>query len=254
MKKFLTILRLMLAIVFVWPIFPLATLGLILYAVFHVIGLEKVALILSRSVYYLVCWWMLVFLGGWIHVEGRENLPPEDEGVVYAPNHNSICDVPLFYFGARRFPAMMGKAELFKVPLVHGMLWSLKCIKIGRTSAHGVVEAIRDSVRRIQEGGSLVIFPEGTRSKNGKVGRFKSGAFKVAERTGCRIVPVVLKNDRALLESAGWFGIVHIYVKFLPPIDISSLTPEEKKDLGPIVEKEVKEEWDKLPLSPRKRK
>ena len=184
MKTVMKVVRIAIALVFVWPIFPMAFLGLLLYCLFSLLHLRKLAIILSRSLYYAVCWWMLVFLGGWIHVEGRENLPPPDEGVIYAPNHNSICDVPLFYFGARRFPAMMGKAELFKVPLVHGLLLSLDCIKIGRQSAHGVVEAIRESVKRIEKGGSLVIFPEGTRSKTGEIGRFKSGAFKVAERTG----------------------------------------------------------------------
>ena len=253
MKTVMKVVRIVIALVFVWPIFPMAILGLLLYCLFSLLHLRKLAIILSRSIYYAVCWWMLVFLGGWIHVEGRENLPPKDEGVIYAPNHNSICDVPLFYFGARRFPAMMGKAELFKVPLVHGLLLSLDCIKIGRQSAHGVVEAIRESVKRIEKGGSLVIFPEGTRSKTGEIGRFKSGAFKVAERTGCRIVPVVIKNDRALLEGAGRFGIVPIYIKFLPPIDTSSLSEEEKKDLGPIVEKEVREEWEKYPSWPKKK-
>ena len=247
MKSFLRLFRLIIAFVFVWPIFPMALLGLIFYCRLSLIHLKKAAICVSRTIYYFVCWWMLTFLGGSIHVEGRENIPEDDEGVIYAPNHNSICDVPLFYFGLKRFPGMMAKAELFKVPLVHGMLKSLNCIKIGRKSAHGVVEAIRESEKRIKEGGSLVIFPEGTRSKTGEIAAFKSGAFKVAERTGCRIVPVVIKNDRYLLENAGSFRIVPLYIKFLPPIETSTLTPEERKDLGPIVEKEVREEWGKYP-------
>ena len=252
MKSVLKIFRLLVAFIFVWPIFPMALLGLVFYEVFYILHLKKVAVAVSRFIYYIVCWWMLVFLGGWIHVEGRENIPPKDEGVIYAPNHNSICDVPLFYYGVRRFPSMMAKAELFKAPLVHGMLLSLGCIKISRKSAHGVVEAIRSSVERIEEGGSLVIFPEGTRSKTGEIATFKSGAFKVAERTGCRIVPVVIKNNRYLMESAGSFRIVPLYIKFLPPIDTKSLTPEERKDLGPIVEKEIREEWEKMPSFKKK--
>ena len=247
MKSFLRLFRLIIAFVFVWPIFPMALIGLIFYCLLSLIHLKKAAICVSRTIYYFVCWWMLTFLGGSIHVEGRENIPEDDEGVIYAPNHNSICDVPLFYFGLKRFPGMMAKAELFKVPLVHGMLKSLNCIKIGRKSAHGVVEAIRESEKRIKEGGSLVIVPEGTRSKTGEIAAFKSGAFKVAERTGCRIVPVVIKNDRYLLENAGSFRIVPLYIKFLPPIETSALTPEERKDLGPIVEKEVREEWGKYP-------
>ena len=247
MKSFLRLFRLIIAFVFVWPIFPMALIGLIFYCLLSLIHLKKAAICVSRTIYYFVCWWMLTFLGGSIHVDGRENIPEDDEGVIYAPNHNSICDVPLFYFGLKRFPGMMAKAELFKVPLVHGMLKSLNCIKIGRKSAHGVVEAIRESEKRIKEGGSLVIFPEGTRSKTGEIAAFKSGAFKVAERTGCRIVPVVIKNDRYLLENAGSSRIVPLYIKFLPPIGTSALTPEERKDLGPIVEKEVREEWGKYP-------
>ena len=247
MKSFLKVFRLLVAFIFVWPIFPMAFIGLLLYCLFSLLHLKKVAAASSRFCYYIVCWWMLTLLGGSIHVEGRENIPPEEEGVIYAPNHNSVCDVPLFYYAVRRFPAMMAKAELFKVPLIHGLLLSLNCIKIGRKSAHGVVEAIRKSEERIKEGGSIVIFPEGTRSKTGEIAPFKSGAFKVAERTGCRIVPVVIKNDRYLLESAGSFRIVPLYIKILPPIDVSSLSPEDRKNLGPIVEKEVRAEWEKYP-------
>ena len=57
----------------------------------------------------------------------------------------------------------------------------------------------------------------------------------------------MIKNDRYLLENAGSFRIVPLYIKFLPPIETSTLTPEERKDLGPIVEKEVREEWGKYP-------
>lgn len=247
MKGFLKAFRIAVAFIFVWPIFFLAFIGLVFYYFFSILHLKKAAIVVSRAFYYSVCWWMLTFLGGSIHVEGRENIPPETEGVIYAPNHNSVCDIPLFYYALRRFPAMMAKAELFKVPLIHGLLLSLNCIKIGRRSAHGVVEAIRESEKRIKEGGSIVIFPEGTRSKTGKIAPFKSGAFKVAERTGCRIVPVVIKNDRYLLESAGSFRIVPLYIKILPPIDTSTLSEEDRKNLGPIVEKEVRSEWEKYP-------
>ena len=96
MKSFLRLFRLIIAFVFVWPIFPMALLGLIFYCLLSLIHLKKAAICVSRTIYYFVCWWMLTFLGGSIHVEGRENIPEDDEGVIYAPNHNSICDVPLF--------------------------------------------------------------------------------------------------------------------------------------------------------------
>lgn len=82
MKSFLKVFRLLVAFIFVWPIFPMAFIGLLLYCLFSLLHLKKVAAASSRFCYYIVCWWMLTFLGGSIHVEGRENLPPEEEGVI----------------------------------------------------------------------------------------------------------------------------------------------------------------------------
>ena len=68
MKSFLKVFRLVIAFIFVWPIFPMAFIGLIFYYLFYILHLKKVAIAVSRAIYYFVCWWMLTFLGGSIHV------------------------------------------------------------------------------------------------------------------------------------------------------------------------------------------
>ncbi len=247
MKKVLKFIRIFISAVIIIPFFVLAIIGIVLYWLFTLIGMKKTGEKVSHFFFYILCWWIVVFLGARVHVEGRENIPPLGESVVYAPNHNSLIDVPLFYMVLGHFPAMMAKKELFSVPVMHGCLVALGCIKIDRKGAHSIVEAIRTGCRKIEEGKSIVVFPEGTRSKTGEIGSFKNGAFKIAQRTGCAVVPVAIRNDRYLLESAHTLTPVDVYIKFLPKVETASLSEDEQKELGSVVENLVRKEWEKLP-------
>lgn len=249
MRSVIKIIRQLIAIVLICPVLLLAIFGLVFYYFFSLLHMKRVALLLSHSIYYFLCFWILLFSGSIVHIEGRENIPNKNINVIYTPNHNSIMDIPLLYFALRRFPSMMAKKELFYIPLLHGVLASLSCIKIKRNSAHGVVEAIQKGSEHIAKKGSLVIFPEGTRSKSGKIGTFKKGAFKIAEKHSCPIVPVVIKNDRELWEGANRFGFVHVYIKFLPLLETKNMADEEKKVLAEDVEELVKKEFSTLPSS-----
>lgn len=247
MKAVIKFIRIFISAVLTIPFFVTAVVGIILYWFFTALRLKKTADAVSHFFYYILCCWIMFFIGGRVHIEGRENIPPRGEAVVYAPNHNSLIDVPFFYMALRRFPAMMAKKELFKVPVMHGCLVSLKCIKIDRKGAHSIVEAVRSGCRTIEDGHSIVIFPEGTRSKTGEIGAFKNGAFKIAERTGCPVVPVVIKNDRYLLEGACSFGFVDVYIKFLPAVETKNLDEEGRKNLTGEIENRIREEWKTLP-------
>ena len=248
MKKALKIIRLTISIILVIPSLALAVVGLFFFYFFALFRAQKLAHSVSSFFYLILCWWIMIALGARVHIDGKENIPPKGESVIYSPNHNSMIDIPFFYCSLGRFPSMMAKKELFKVPLLHGLLISLKCIRIDRKSARSIVDSVRQGCQWVDEGHSLVVFPEGTRSKTGEVGTFKNGAFKIAERTKCRVVPVVIKNDRLLVESAHRLGFINVYIKFLPPIETKSLTIEEEKSMSALVESMVKEEWNKLPL------
>ena len=247
MGKICKFIRILFAAVFIVPFFVLGILGILFYWLFTFLGMKRTAETVSHFFYYILCWWIIFFLGARVHVKGRENIPPKDESVVFAPNHNSLIDVPLFYAVLGRFPAMMAKKELFVVPIIHGCLVSLKCIRIDRKGAHSIVEAVRSGCKTIEEGHSLVVFPEGTRSRTGEIGTFKNGAFKIAQRTGAAVVPVAIRNDRYLLESAHTLTPVDVYITFLPKVETSSLSEEEQKDLASCVEGCVRREWETLP-------
>jgi 1-acyl-sn-glycerol-3-phosphate acyltransferase len=78
-----------------------------------------------------------------------------------------------------------------------------------------------------KNGRSLVIFPEGTRSKNGQLGKFKGGAMKIAMETGAKVVPVLIEGSRERLEATGNITPGTVYVTFLDPIETKGLTKDD---------------------------
>ena len=123
-----------------------------------------------------------------------ENVPKQG-GYILAPNHRMALD-PLFV--SYRIPqdiSFMGKEELFKNPLLRLLFEKgLKAFPVSR--GKGDTGAIDTAVQRVKEGGILGIFPEGTRSKTGKLGVIKSGVMVVAAQTGAPILPVAIKIDK----------------------------------------------------------
>ncbi|MBR2283936.1 MAG: 1-acyl-sn-glycerol-3-phosphate acyltransferase [Ruminococcus sp.] len=122
-----------------------------------------------------------------LHYEGRENVP-EGVPVIYASNHRSNADPPLVGVGARGKHAFMAKEELFRNPVFGWLIRSLGAFPVAR--GKGDTGVIDTAVERLSSGRSLMIFPEGTRSKDGKVHRGHSGAALIAAKSGVPVIPV----------------------------------------------------------------
>ena len=142
--------------------------------------------------------------------EGRDNIP-RGEAVIYASNHRSNADPPLVGAGARGKYAFMAKEELFRNKLFAWLISSLGAFPVAR--GKGDTGVIDTAVERLDSGKSLMIFPEGTRSKDGKVGRGHTGAALIAARSGKQIVPVGIVFGEKLKFRT------HITVKYGAPID-----------------------------------
>ncbi|MDY4068226.1 lysophospholipid acyltransferase family protein, partial [Bullifex sp.] len=99
----------------------------------------------------------------------------------------------------------------------------------------------------IKGGLPMTIFPEGTRSKDGLVHEFKAGSFKMATRVDAIICPCVIKGTRYLFETPFSLLRKKVYITFLPPVDTSKLSEDEKKDIHSIVENSIRECYEKLP-------
>ncbi len=174
-------------------------------------------------------------------VYGRENIP-KDEAVLYAANHNGIFDVLATYPLMPGRTGFVAKDVVEKVPLLSSWMKRLNCLFLDRKDPRAGMQMILDSIDMIKNGISVFIFPEGTRSKDGKLGDFKAGSVKMATKTGCAIIPVAITGTRECLEERKFFRFRHpVTVTFGKPIYPKELEAEEQKFLAAYVQKKVEE-------------
>lgn len=136
--------------------------------------------------------------GSVIQVTGIENIPLSG-GVLFVSNHQSNFDIPILLGFVPRDKGFIAKAELMKIPVFRMWMKALGCIIINRADARQSHDALTRAAERLKEGHSLVIFPEGTRSSDGKLGRFKAGSLKLALHANVPIVPVTIKGSMNIM-------------------------------------------------------
>jgi len=154
--------------------------------------------------------WIAFHIAFSLKFEGRGNIPKKTP-VIYASNHRTNADPPLVGCGARGTYAFMAKEELFGNKLFAMLISSLGAFPVSR--GKGDTAVLDTAVERLNNGKSLMIFPEGTRSKDGKVHRGHSGAAVIAARSGKQIIPVgIVFGEKLKFRTK-------IVVKYGEPID-----------------------------------
>lgn len=133
-------------------------------------------------------------------IEGRENVP-EKEGVIIACNHRSYADPVIITMPMKRPVTYMAKEELFKNKIFGAFIRFLGAFPVKRGA--GDMKVIDDCVDILQSGRNVVIFPEGTRSKENKVGRGKSGVALIAAKSGADVLPmgIVFEGEKLHFRS-----------------------------------------------------
>ena len=135
-----------------------------------------------------------------LEITGREYLNP-DESYIFCVNHSSMVDIPVALSAFKHDFRIIYKRELRKIPVFGWCLGLSPYISIRRSNARDSMAGIDEAVETIKQGASLVIYPEGTRSYDGKLGKFKRGAFLLASRSGKKIVPVTFVGSPAVLPN-----------------------------------------------------
>ena len=180
-----------------------------------------------------------------IIVEGLENINPNTSYVIMG-NHQSHFDVPaIFSIVTNLTIRFFTKKELFSIPLFGWAMKSAGMIKIDRSNRSQAIRSMSQAVKRIKEKGtSLVVFPEGTRSSDGKVHEFKKGGFVIAIKGDIPIIPVSVSGSRFILKKHTLKidpGIIKIV--FDKPIETKEYGHENKVKLiskiQQIVEKNI---------------
>lgn len=173
----------------------------------------------------------ILFLGGTkLTIIGEENVP-KDTAVMYVGNHHSIFDVITTYTRVPGLTGYVAKKEIEKVPVLSHWMRHLNCYFLDRKDLKAGAKMIIDSVQKIKNGVSIFIFPEGTRSKDENVTLpFHEGSFKIATKSGCPIVPVVLTNTNRIFEDhLPWIKKTHVTIEYCEPVILSELPEDVRK-------------------------
>ena len=220
-----------------WLLQLLSPLCLLVYFLLGLLGQKATQ---KKFLYQLTRTWarlLIAIAGGRVDVSGLENLPAGG-GVLFVSNHQGAFDIPLLLGYVPGLKGFVSKKENSRLPIVGIWMKLLHCIFIDRKDLRQSAQAIARGIRDLQTGRSLIVFPEGTRSKSGVMNRFKEGSFKLATRSGAAIVPLTIEGSYRLLEgNRGHItpGKVHLHIH--PPIMLQDLSAAEKGTLTETVQR-----------------
>ncbi len=182
-------------------------------------------------------------LGVRVTIRGKE-LAAEGGPYIFTPNHQAHIDIAalLGYLpGNNRFAS---KKELFDEPVLGAVMRTLGMLPVDRDDPMQSIDVLN---RALREGHSIIIFPEGTRSRDGRLLPFKKGAFVAAIEMGYPIVPVIVKGTRRVMPKGGYLSIhpgnVEIVVK--PPIATRGLDYHDRERLRDAVREIIAEEFSR---------
>lgn len=220
--------------------------SVILQLVEEIVGLfsKKAKAVSSLAIVKWAFRVIIFFSGTKLTVIGEENVP-KDEPVLYILNHRGYFDILLTYTRVPRPTGYVAKKEMLKYLTLTKWMKNLYCEFMDRSDLRKGMESINNCVEKIKQGISIAIFPEGTRNQTDTpLLEFHKGSFKIAEKTGCKIIPVVLNNTAAVFEDQ--FPLIrkqHVVLEYLPAIDTAAMSREEKKHLCDMARAQMEEAY-----------
>lgn len=188
---------------------------------------------------------ILFFCGIKKTVLGADNIP-KDEAVLYVSNHRSYFDILIGYTSVTTLTGFVAKKEMARIPFLRVWMRYLNCLFLDRENLKEGLKTILKGIEQIKNGYSVFIAPEGTRSQGNEMLPFKEGSLKMAEKSGCPIIPVSLTNtDGAFEKHLPWIRKAHVIIEFGKPVYVKDLSKEEKKFLGSYVQNIIKSTLEK---------
>jgi 1-acyl-sn-glycerol-3-phosphate acyltransferase len=166
-----------------------------------------------------------------IKVIGAERIPPGT--VIFAANHTSAADAPAVVGAIPRRIAVLLKRSLFKYPIVGQAFHLAQFIPVDRFDRDSAITSLEKATEALKSGQSFLIYPEGTRSPDGRLQEFKKGTAVMAIKAGVPLVPIACSNAHRIMKKRElkiYPG--EILVEFLPPIDATQYSLEQREALN----------------------
>jgi len=168
-----------------------------------------------------------------VEVTGMENIPKET--CLFVSNHQSDFDIPVLMSAINKSIGFVAKKEMEKIPFLRYWMREMHSVFMDRENIREAVKSINEGIDNLKNGYSMVIFPEGTRSKCDKVGEFKKGSMKLGLKAGVLIVPITLNGTYKAFEgNNNRVKSADVKVTFGKPVNPKDLSKEEQNNLAEI--------------------
>ena len=174
---------------------------------------------------------LVQLVGGKIRIKGRERIPAG--ACLFVANHTSTVDAPAVVGAIPRRVAILLKESLFKWPIAGQAFTLAGFIPVKRSERESAIASVEKATQSLRAGQSFLIYPEGTRSPDGRLQTFKKGAVVMAIKAGVPIVPIACSGAHKVMrkrELRIYPG--EILVEFLEPIDAAKYSFEERDALN----------------------
>ena len=180
-----------------------------------------------------------------VTVRGREKIDPHTTYVIVS-NHQSLVDILVLFLLFSHFK-WVSKAELFKIPLIGWNMSLNRYVRLVRGNRQSIRKMYGLCEQHLEEGSSILLFPEGTRSPSGLMRDFKEGAFVLAQRKSVPILPLVINGSKNALpkSSLNFHGMSHVELDVLDPISPEEFSEEPVDDLRLRIRELIRERvWE----------
>lgn len=233
MRTILVVITYILLIIVTLPIYAV----LLLVKLFNKPACAKASQAVVRVMFKV----LMFTVGAKITVNGVENVPL-DTPVLYAGNHRSYADIALAYMTAPNMVGFMAKKQIKKVPGLNWWMANMNCLYLDREDVRKDLKTILVAIDKIKEGYSIFVMPEGTRNHGEELLPFRDGCFKIAEKSGCPIVPVAVTRTDELYElHRPFIRSAKVTIRYGKPISTADMSREDKKMLSSKVRESLEE-------------
>lgn len=179
-----------------------------------------------------------------IDVHGLENIPKEN-GFMFFPNHQGLYDVLAIVDVCPAPFSVVAKKEVADVQFLKQVFACMRAYMLDRNDVRQAMQVIIDVTKEVQKGRNYLIFPEGTRSRNGnQVGEFKGGSFKSAVKAKCPVIPVALIDSFKPFDTNSTAPVT-VQVHFLEPISYDEYKDMKTTEIAAIVKERIQETINK---------
>lgn len=196
---------------------------------------------------------MLAVAGITVRVEGEEHIPRE--AALFVGNHQGNFDIPIILSKLGPLKSILAKKETGKIPGVHLWMTHFHCILMDRDDPRQSLRSLQEVRKLLELGRSVILFPEGTRSKSGSMAEFKPGALRSALKAGVPIVPFVLDGSwRAMEEHGGLMRPARVALSILPALPASQIQGQSTGQVSMQVQQLIQDQLDSWHRTPEEDK